>query len=371
MNAQLSIKTRSLILALLVTTLFSSVAVAQPFDVPDADPAAAFKKDQVDTAINRAINFLISRQHRTGAITDRTHDTTMTALSMMAMAAVGHQPTDPTPYGRAMRKGLEFILREDRQHSSGYFGLADRSKMYGHGIITLTLAEMLGMGLDIEQDKLIRLRLKKAINLILQSQRVYKSYRFRGGWRYTPTARDADLSITIWQLMALRSAKNAGLDIPAKSIEDAVAYLKRSYYSRLHPDGTPVNKVSAFAYQPGGGPEYAMAAAGLLAMQVCGEYKSPLAKGAADWLSKRPPQWYQRWFFYGTYYYAQGMYQRGGEHAKTARTIVQSMLLKYQQRDGSWFAGNSSERSYGRVYATSLGVLSLAVKYHYLPIYQR
>ena len=127
---------------------------------------------------------------------------------------------------------------------------------------------------------------------------------------YTPDSRDSDLSVTIWQLMALRSAKNAGLQVPGKAISDAVGYLKRSYKSKLDEQGNPMDKVSGFAYQPGGHPEYTTTAAGLLAMQVCGEYESPFVLGGADWLLKHKPQANRKYFFYGTYYYAQAMYQR-------------------------------------------------------------
>ena len=84
--------------------------------------------------------------------------------------------------------------------------------------------------------------------------------------------------------MALRSAKNSGLDVPSSAISDAIKYLKRSYKSKLDDQGEPIDKKSGFAYQPGGHPEYTTTAAGLLAMQVCGQYESPFVLGAADWL---------------------------------------------------------------------------------------
>jgi len=230
---------------------------------------------------------------------------------------------------------------------------------------------MLGMGLDEEQDQRIRKCCQKAIDLILRSQKVPKRPpSHQGGWRYTPDSRNADLSATIWQLMSLRSAKNAGMDIPSSAIEDAIGYLRRSYYSRLDSKGEPVNKKSGFAYQPGGGPQYTTTAAGLLAMQVCGEYESPFVKGAADWLLDNEPNTSQKFFLYGTYYYSQAMYQRGGDHAKIARKKVEEIMLKLQRGDGSWH-GSGSENSAGQVYSTSMAILALAVKYHYLPIYQR
>ena len=103
-------------------------------------------------------------------------------------------------FPKSMRKALDFVLLEKHQDSNGYFGKADRSRMYGHGIITLMLSEMVGMGLDKKQDELIRKRLEKSIQLILwsQKQKNKNDKRQYGGWRYEPNSRDSDLSITVW-----------------------------------------------------------------------------------------------------------------------------------------------------------------------------
>jgi hypothetical protein len=333
---------------------------------------SVFQKDETDLALDRAIAYLISKQREDGAILDKGIDTTMTSLSIMAMASVGIQPSDVSPEGQAMQKALAFVLKEDRVDPKGYFGAKDGSRMYGHGIITLMLTEMLGMGTTVEQDQLIHDRCQKAIDVILASQKQKKPTHYRGGWRYEPQSTDSDLSATVWQLMALRSAKNDGLQVPAGAIEEAVEYLKRSYASPLDENGLPDKKASGFTYEPNqNNPTFTMTAAGLLAMQVCGEYESPLVVGAADWLLEHPPKWEERFCFYGTYYYAQGMYQRGGNHSETAQKLVQEMLLPKQAGDGSWTAANGEERNHGAVYSTSMAVLSLSVKYHYLPIYQK
>lgn len=354
-----------------LTILFCFAAVfGQDNEENSLDVGNPFKPDKVDKAIERGIGFLMKKQRGDGAILDRGHDTTMTALSLMAMAAVGNQPINPDDKGRMMRKALDFVLQEDRQDENGYFGKKDNGRMYGHGIITLMLSEMLGMGMNDEGDRLILKRCESAIGLILRSQAVPKSTSHQGGWRYSPDSRDADLSVTIWQLMALRSAKNAGLKVPSSAIEEAIGYLRRSYWSSLDERGEPLRKVSGFAYQPGGYPDYATTAAGLLAMQVCGQYESPFVKGAADWLLENEPQKQKKFFFYGTYYYAQGMYQRGEEHSTTAREKVESLLVGMQKGSGSW-QGSGSEAGHGEVYSTTMAILALAVKYHYLPIYQR
>jgi hypothetical protein len=344
-----------------------------PADAPAT--AASFKKDKVDDAMKRAIDYIVSQQNKDQHfINDRgdTNRVAMTSLSIMAMAAVGHQPTDPTTEGRAMRSALAFILKDDNQDPQGYFGLKDGSRMYGHGITTLMLTEMLGMGLDVEQDKLTREKTQKAIELILKAQKIQKDPTRQGGWRYTPDAGDADLSVSVWQTMALRSAKNSGLDVPADAIKKAVDYLRKSYRSQLDAQGNPIDKVSGFTYEPGGGEQvFAPTAAGLLAMQVCGQYDDPRVAGAAEWLAQHPPKWEDRFFFYGTYYYAQGMYQRGGDLADQARKHTEETLLPHQTKEGYWESADGTENNAGRVYATTMAVLSLSVKYHYLPIYQR
>ena len=329
-------------------------------------------QDDVDRAVERGIAYIVSLQRADGAITDRQYDTTMTSLAIMSLASIGVTPSTPGERGEIARKALDFVLLADRQDKEGYYGNRDGSRMYGHGITTLMLTEMVGMGADEEQDRLIHQRCQRAIDLILSAQRQSKPQQYRGGWRYTPNSNDADLSVSVWQLMALRSAKNDGLDVPAEAISDAIQYLQRSYTARLDAGGLPVEPVAGFSYLPDSrSPSFAMTAAGLLAMQVCGQYDSPLASGAAAWLVEHPPKWNERFFFYGTYYYAQGMHQRGGERGMLAQQLVKDLLLEKQQADGAWSAPGGEEGGAGKIYTTSMAVLSLSVKYHYLPIYQR
>jgi hypothetical protein len=169
--------------------------------------------------------------------------------------------------------------------------------------------------------------------------------------------------------MALRAAKNAGLLVPKETIDDAIGYIKRSYHSGRDSNGRILNLHSAFAYEPGGSPTYSTAAEGLLALQICGEYEAPELKGAVDWLKEQKVTASHRFFYYGTYYYTQGMYQRGIEPGKEARQAIENVLLAQQQGDGSW-QGHDQE-AMSKVYSTALAVMSLSVNYHLMPIYQR
>ena len=208
-------------------------------------------KNKVHTAIERGLEFLASKQRDDGSITDRQYDTTMTSLAIMAFASTGTTPNTAGEHGDVARRALDFVLRDGRQDDKGYFGNRDGSRMYGHGITTLMLTEMVGMGASEEQDEKIHRRCQAAIDLILSAQRQRKSRSsYRGGWRYTPNSNDADLSVSVWQLMALRSAKNDGLNVPSEAIADAINYLKRSYSSRLDTQGMPLENKAGFCYLP-------------------------------------------------------------------------------------------------------------------------
>jgi len=355
--------------------------------------AGAEAADRVDDAVQKGVRFLIRQQNaRTGAFTLKEDNIRwvvardsypMTALAIMALASVGHQPIDNSEAGRAMSRGIDFLVRPDarRERQGGYYGV-DGSRMYGHGITTLCLGEMLGMSVKPEQDRAIRRCLIRAVELILSAQRQRKiNPRHVGGWRYEPQSNDSDLSITVWQLKSLRSAQNAGIPVRAENINLAIKYLKGSYQSTRNARGHPTNLKTGFGYTPTSRPRYAATAAGLLSLQVCNldEESAPEIIGAANYLEDielNPSR--LLWFYYGTYYYAQGMQRRkndkpdsdGSRQARLARENVERVLLRIQENDGSWEGTNRTEQDIGKIYCTSLAILSLSVKYHFLPIYQ-
>lgn len=348
--------------------LISATAAKTPLANP-------FASDQTDRAIQRATNFLLSQQDTsTGAINDssKTH-TALTAMSVLGLASAGHQADYPSREGRAMKRAIIFVLRPEHIDKNGYFGSFDKSQMYGHGIATLMLGEMLGQGLDEAMDRRIRERLEVAIKLILRSQQTPKTYeRDLGGWRYQPVDLKSDISVSVWQIMALRSAKNAGITVPTEAIDKALTYLRNVYDSAQDSRGRPLDLEAGFAYY--GTTKHvnmATTAMGLLSLQLAGDFDSPYVLGSRDWLEANPPHWGQEWMFYGLYYYSQATYQLGGADAAKGFARVKRLLLPEQRADGSWQAGNSNERNIGSVYATSLALLALCVKNHYLPIYQR
>lgn len=360
------------LLNLLLITYHLSLFPLHAQDSPPISPA-------VKQSVEKAVAFLLSRQRDQGCFIDENrndavpqHSGALTAMALMGLSSVGHMPTNPTPEGRAVARGLKFMTENIVPNEDGYLGQSDRSRMYGHGIMTLLYAEMLGQTNDEAMDKKIRIRLQNAIGLIMRSQDVVKSEANRGGWRYEPGSSDSDISASVWQVMALRAAKNAGIDVPKETIDKAVAYIKRSYRSERDAQGRPLDMQAAFSYEPYGGRQtFSTTAAGVLALQVCAEYDAPEVTGGSNYLVKNPPSQNEAWFYYGNYYYAQCMYQQGGEKAAVAREKTEKVLLELQQLGGSWQPRNGNERSAGEVYATALALLSLSVHYHFLPIYQK
>jgi hypothetical protein len=325
--------------------------------------AQAFADPKIDDSLKSSTRFLLAQQQPKGMFGTQ-FPIPMTSLTILALAACGHQPADSSPEGQGMRKGIDYILLPENQTKEGYFGKVDNSRMYGHGITTLMLAEMLGMGVDEKQDAAIREKCKLGVELILRAQAMRKDALNTGGWHYEPDSAGADMSVTCWQTMALRAAQNAGMDVPSEAVEKVVGYMKRMY--QAVPGSTGPNAAGGFGYSaPGTG--VSTTAEGLLAMQVCGQYEAKETIAAGNHLMTQDLKVAPH-FFYTMYYYAQGMYQRGGKFADQSKRVVPEILLPKQQPDGSYLG---EDEGAGKVYTATLAMLALAVKNHFLPIYQR
>ncbi len=329
-------------------------------------PNAAFadqrtpEQNEVDQAIVKALKYLSNEQRPSGAwrVDAFGESTAATSLAVMANMAAGHVPGEG-PYRKQMDRAIQWVI--DHQMSNGMLvHRKSHGPMYSHGISTLMLAEVVGM-VDQSQAISCRRALERGIKLILEAQMIPKSRQHAGGWRYQGSSKDSDLSVTAWQLLALRAAKNVGCDVPADNIDRAVEYVKRC----------SVRSHRGFAYQPGGGATPTRTGTGILCLEICGEHQTAEALGGAEYLLNQPLNSRDHYFFYGVYYCSLGMFKVGGKYWEETRDHLRDILLKTQSSDGSWSAVHGSERNHGTVYATSMAVLALAVEYQYLPIYQR
>ncbi len=279
----------------------------------------------------------------------------ITGLAVMAFLSAGHVPGEG-PYAAAVEKGVRWVL--SRQRGDGLIALDAEMgiEMYHHGICTLLLAEVAGMT-DTKLGKDCRKALEKALALILKAQTT--TGPGRGGWRYRPDSNDADVSVTGWQMLALRAAKNLACDIPPGCIERAAIYLHR-----CHDSGS-----GGYCYQPGSAATVPCTGTAVLCLEICRPSRPREREilQAGSYLLKNPIQWNSAHFFYSVYYGAQATFQLGNNYWNFYRPQLHKVLFANQQANGSWL----NAEGFGPNYSTAMAVLALTVEYRFLPIYQR
>jgi hypothetical protein len=314
-------------------------------------------KSDMDKAIDRALEFLRNQQDRDGAWRiGNAPNPAVTGLCVMAFLSAGHVPGEG-PYGSTVARGVEWVLKQ--QQPNGLIASVGGHEMYHHGICTLMLAEAVGMT-DAKRSDEVRGKLEKAVQAILKGQR--QAGPHRGGWRYRLDGFDGDISVTGWQLMALRAAKNLGCDVPPERIDMAVEYVKR-----CQDPGT-----GGFRYQPGARLTTPCTGTSVLCLEICGKHlhHCPEVLRAGAYLLKQQPNFNEYHFFYSVYYCSQAMFQLGGNYWNAYRPKLHQELLRNQNGNGSW-SGRSNGDGQGPNYGTAMAVLALTVEYRFLPIYQR
>jgi hypothetical protein len=323
--------------------------------------AAEPDRDRLDQSVAQALKFLRRSQTPEGCWKSFTfgseRNAGITGLCVMAFLSAGQTPSEGE-HARAIADGVRWVLA--RQQPNGVISTDRDYEMYHHGICTLMLAEVVGMCPPDLADE-VRPALAKAVEVILKAQR--RDGAHRGGWRYTVYGGDADLSVTGWQLMALRAAKNVGCDVPASAIDAAVAYVRRCYDENR---GT-------FTYTIRGTATVPCAGTGILGLELCGSnlHRCRESLRAGAFVLREPPSFEQSHCFYGLYYCSQAMFQLGDTYWTAYRGRLHRLLLPNQRSDGSWFGNDGEARRVGPNYTTAMAVLSLTVEYRFLPIYQR
>jgi hypothetical protein len=348
--------------------------------------AAEWKR--VDAAVDRALTWLASRQRDDGSFpTVPNGQPGVTGLCAMAFVSHGRSPSD-AQFGSRLERIVDYIIA--CQKENGLIALLgdDRAELsrnvshsvgvcsaYNHAIGSLTLSELYGMS-DPKRARRMDTAIKKALSATLQMQRWPKQREVdRGGWRYIDHSDqwDSDLSITGWNLMFLRSARNAGFDVPKQAIDDAVAYIRRCY-SKKH-------KTFEYRIENPERLSRGMAGAGILALAHAGYHKSAEAQTAGEWILKHNFQAYNSTpqelsdrdrYHYSLFNSCQGMYQLGGRYWQEFFPRVETVLLANQRPDGSWPADrNKNDAVFGNAYTTALVVMTLGAPNQLLPIFQR
>jgi hypothetical protein len=327
-------------------------------------PAAAVAADPppaaLVVAIDQGLFFLQKQQKADGSFDASGPAHAMAGLGLLSFLANGHTP-DVGRYGLTVRSAIDYLLKLNPE--GGYYG-RDGSRMYGHCIVTIALAEAYGTELDPDLRSRTREALEKALKVILDAQAVKKDRTHAGGWRYEPNSADSDLSVSAWCALALRACQNAGLPVPRDRVDLALQYILRCFRT----------ETSAFAYTPTEQPSSAMTAAALLNLYLLNADERQEAALARRYLLSRPVRDGQPYFYYAMYYTTQAGFQAGEGLWPALWKNNSELLLAQKREDGSWPSkggepGGGDRR--GRFYSTSMAVLTLSVPMRLLPMYQR
>lgn len=304
-------------------------------------------------AVERGLSLLSERQLEDGSFgtSGYARNVAVCSLGGMAFLANGSTPSRG-PYAEQIELCIDYLLSQTSE--SGFVTAPDatsRGPMYGHGFATLFLCEVYGMAKRPE----LRDRLGQAVDLIIGSQNE------AGGWRYQPQPNDADVSVTVCQVMALRAARNAGIAVPRETIDRAIDYVKSCQ-----------NEDGGFRYTLTGeeqSSQFARSAAGVVALYNAGIYRGAELERGLGYLERfRPGQQQVRggsFYFYAHYYAAQAMWHAGGERWIRWYPAIRDELIARQRTDNSWLDPICPE------YGTAMACIVLQVPNNYLPILQR
>ena len=297
---------------------------------------------QVETIYTKGLRFLANSQSNDGSWGGGSGARPgVVGLGILAFLAHGEDPNHG-PYAEKIRKAINFILQKHLEGVDGYMG----PQMYDHGFATLALAECYGM----VDDKRIAPALKKCVALILQAQKNNP----RHGWRYSPETRAADTTVSGCQIVALLAARNAGIPVPDQAIEKGLGYMKNCRSSN-----------GAYGYTSRTSGRITLSAIGSLCFSLAKKKDEPGYEKTTNYLKENINTQEGTYPFYFRYYMSQALFQADEELWQKWNKNNIRLLSNLQLPDGS-FAG-----SHGNPYSTSAALLSLALNYRFLPIYEK
>jgi hypothetical protein len=314
-------------------------------------------------------------------------DPGLTGLATLAFLGAGHTQK----YGR-FKETVQLALKymTDVQSADGLIGGKRGHYLYNHAICSLALAEAYGM----TKSPLIKAPATKAIQYLVQARNEGMA------WRYGEQDGDNDVSVTGWCVMALKSAKAAGLDVPGmdQAFKDAESFIEAltdsdyyvTGYKSRPPKGYQGPTSSRFINEEIGintadthDANHTPTAIATMCRVFFGyKQNDPRLRGGANVLAQMLPVYEMggggkrsQVDFYYWYYGTLAMFQMGGDHWRQWNKHMKKALVDHQQLKGSVRGSWDPEpeawgKLAGRVYATAVNVLSLEIYYRYARVFR-
>lgn len=273
--------------------------------------------------------------------------TASTAIALLPFLGAGSTHLDGR-HQETVSRGIYYLVSRMQPTPRG--GDFCEGTLYGHGVTTLALAEALGM----TKDEMLVPYVRDAVRFIETAQDLHS-----GGWRYLP-GQSGDITVTAWQVAALKSASLAGMETPSPTIDGVRRFLDR----------VQTQKGAAYGYRtPAAKP--CTSAIGLLCRMYTGwgSSQEPLLRGVTNLAKPGPaPQ-----AIYQNFYLSQALLQLDHPvwprwNAKNRDQIV-AQQARFGHETGSWFFADPDTAPGGRLAHTALAILTLEVYYRLLPIY--
>ncbi len=276
--------------------------------------------------------------------------TAATALALLPFLGAGHTHTSDE-YGQLIERGLYYLNNKASFEEEGA-DLRDGT-MYGQGLSAIALCEAYSM----TKETTLKGLAQKSIDYI-----VYAQDKKGGGWRYEP-GQPGDTTVTGWQLMALKSAEMAGLDVPSPSIHMAKGFL----------DSVSSEYGSRYGYLSKDNPGRVTTAIGLLCRMYTGWRRNrPALERGVELLDKWEPSKNDLYF---NYYATQVLCHFEGPLWKRWNPKMREYLIATQATSGheagSWYFPDRHGDKGGRLYSTAVAIMILEVYYGYRPLYER
>ncbi len=326
---------------------------------------------KTEGAVALGLRWLANRQQAngswslTGPYSDGGRDENVasaTAMALLAFQGAGytHQGDPQHPFTSVVRRGWNALLKQMDSEGRFYHDIPPGHQIYTQAQCTIALCELYAMTGDPEFHE----PAQRAVDHCVAIQAP------EGGWRYRPRE-DSDTSVTGWVVMALQSARMAGLEVPSPVFErvgkflDTVARGDRDgYYNGSH-----------YAYRPLEGATLTLTAEGLLCRQYLGwPQEDPRLGAGVAYIIENLPQWDRRNVYYW-YYATQVCHHMEGRVWRNWNEVMRKVLPENQEKRGrergSWDPnGDRWGSTGGRLYVTCLSIYVLEVYYRHLPIYQ-